>query len=54
MRAAFAPIWHYFGQNTPSDDAINHFKRVLPPERVYAGFDGEKIVAGLGRISRSI
>jgi len=33
---------------TPSDDAINHFKRVLPHERVYAGFDGEKIVAGTG------
>ena len=29
MRAALAPIWHYFGQNPPSDDAIKHFKRVL-------------------------
>jgi predicted acetyltransferase len=48
MRAAMGPIWHYFGQNIPSDDAINHFKRVLSHERVYAGFDGEKIVAGTG------
>ena len=48
MRAALAPIWHYFGQNPPSDDAITHFKRVLPHERVHAGFDGEKIVAGTG------
>jgi predicted acetyltransferase len=48
MRAAFAPIWHYFGQNPPSDDAIKHFKRVLPMERVHAGFDGEKIVSGSG------
>jgi predicted acetyltransferase len=48
MPAALAPIWHYFGQNPPSDDAIKHFRRVLPYERVYAGFDGEKIVAGTG------
>ena len=48
MPAALAPIWHYFGQNPPSDDAIKHFRRVLPHERVHAGFDGEKIVAGTG------
>jgi predicted acetyltransferase len=48
MRAAMAAIWHYFGQNPPSDDGIKHFKRVLPYERVHAGFDGEKIVAGTG------
>src|SRR4051812_30127868 len=48
MRAAFAPIWHYFGQTSPSDDAINHFKRVLPMERVHAGFEGEAIVSGSG------
>src|SRR5947199_333179 len=46
MRAAFAPLWHYFGQNPPSDDAVTHFKRVLPIERVHAGFDREKIVSG--------
>jgi predicted acetyltransferase len=48
MPAALAPIWHYFGQNPPSTDAITHFRRVLPHERVYAGFDGGKIVAGTG------
>ncbi|MGB9367390.1 MAG: GNAT family N-acetyltransferase [Xanthobacteraceae bacterium] len=48
MPAALAPIWHYFGQNPPSDDAIKHFRRVLPHERVHAGFDGETIVAGTG------
>src|ERR1700752_3848059 len=48
MPAALAPIWHYFGQNPPSDDGIKHFRRVLPHERVYAGFDDEKIVAGAG------
>ena len=46
MRAAIAPIWHYFGQNTPSDDAVKQLHRVLPPERVHAGFDGERIVSG--------
>jgi predicted acetyltransferase len=46
MRAAFAPIWHYFGQNPPSEDGVKHFTRVLPHERVHAGFDGERIVAG--------
>ena len=48
MRAALVPIWHYFGQNPPSDDGIKHFKRVLPPERVHAGFDGDSIVGGTG------
>ncbi len=46
MRAALAPLWHYFGQNPPSADAISHFKRVMPVERVHAGFDGDSIVAG--------
>src|ERR1051325_3846308 len=46
MRAALAPLWHYFGQNPPSEDAISHFKRVMPVERVHAGFDGDSIVAG--------
>jgi len=30
----------------PSEDGIKHFIRVLPHERVLAGFDGEKVVAG--------
>src|ERR1043165_8255863 len=47
MRAAFAPIWHYFGQNQPSEDGVKHFVRVLPHERVLAGFDGDDIVAGV-------
>jgi predicted acetyltransferase len=48
QRAAMAPIWHYFGQNPPSEDAIKHFRRVLPHDRVHAGFDGDRIVAGTG------
>jgi predicted acetyltransferase len=46
MHAAFAPIWHYFGQLPPSEDAIKHFARVLQPQRVHAGFDGGAVVAG--------
>jgi len=46
MRAAFAPIWHYFGQLPPSEDAVKHFARVLEPQRVHAGFDGDAIVSG--------
>jgi len=46
MCAAFAPIWHYFGQLPPSPDAIKHFARVLEPQRAHAGFDGEAVVSG--------
>jgi len=46
MCAAFAPMWHYFGQLPPSQDAIRHFARVLAPERVHAAFEGDKVVAG--------
>jgi hypothetical protein len=46
MCAAFAPMWHYFGQLPPSPDAIKHFARVLAPERVHAAFEGDKVVAG--------
>src|SRR5215212_858384 len=46
MCAAFAPMWHYFGQLPPSPDAIKHFARVLAPARVHGAFEGEKAVAG--------
>jgi predicted acetyltransferase len=48
MRAAFAPIWHYFGQNPPPGDTLKHFVRILPPERVHAAFEGDRAVAGSG------
>jgi predicted acetyltransferase len=48
MRAAFGPIWHYFGQLAPTADAIRHFDRVIEPQRVVAGFDGDAVVAGAG------
>ena len=46
MRAAFAPIWHYFGQLPPSEDRIRHFARLIEPQRVHAGFDGDEVVSG--------
>ena len=48
MRAALAPIWHYFGQLPPTEDAIKHFLRVLKPERMHAAFEGDAAVAGSG------
>jgi len=48
MRAAFAPIWHYFGQLPPSEERIKQFARVLEPQRVHAGLDGDSIVSGAG------
>jgi predicted acetyltransferase len=46
MRAAFAPIWHYFGQLPPTEDAVKHFARVLDPQRAHAAFEGDQAVAG--------
>ncbi len=46
MRAAFAPIWHYFGQLPPTEDRLKNFARIMEPHRVHAGFDGDKIVSG--------
>jgi predicted acetyltransferase len=51
MRAAFGPIWHYFGQLPPTGDALNHFARIMEPQRVHAGFDGDRVVAGSGTYS---
>ena len=48
MSAALAPIWHYFGQLPPTEDAIKHFLRVLEPQRMHAAFDGDAAVAGSG------
>ena len=48
MRAAFAPIWHYFGQNAPNADVMRSFARIMPLERVHAAFEAERAVAGSG------
>jgi len=48
MRAAVSPIWYYFGRSRPSDEQIDSLARVLPPERVYAAWDGASVVGGAG------
>jgi predicted acetyltransferase len=48
MHTAFGPIWHYFGQLPPAGDVLNHFARVIEPQRVHAGFDGDQVVSGSG------
>lgn len=51
MCAAFGAIWHYFGQLPPTGDTLNHFARLMEPQRVHAGFDGDQLVSGSGTFS---
>jgi predicted acetyltransferase len=44
---ALAPIWHYFG-GRPSDEDVERFAPILPPERVLAAFEDGEIVGGAG------
>jgi predicted acetyltransferase len=41
------PIFHFFG-GPPSADAIEKLRRVLPPDRLHAAFDGDNAVGGAG------
>lgn len=41
--AGISPIWQYFGEN-PSEERVSNFRRVLPPNRIHAAFDGEEVV----------
>ena len=43
MRAALAPIWHYFGQNPPSEDGIRHFLRVLLDTWPESGYQTSRV-----------
>jgi len=43
-----APIRHYFGRSAPNEDQAERFTRVLPPERIYAAWEGSRAVGGLG------
>src|SRR5262245_5922052 len=47
LRAAAAPIWHYFGRSEPTPDRLAMLERVLPPEYMYAAWD-EGVVGGAG------
>jgi predicted acetyltransferase len=44
---AVGSIGHYFGW-VPTEEQIERFARLLPPERMHAAFDGGTIVGGAG------
>ena len=47
LKLAVSPIWHFFGA-TPTDDRLDRFAMVLPPERMLAArVDGE-VAGGAG------
>jgi GNAT superfamily N-acetyltransferase len=43
-----APIRYYFGRSAPNEGQAERFTRVLPPERIYAAWEGSRAVGGLG------
>jgi predicted acetyltransferase len=47
VRAAFTPIWHYFGHSL-TDDEMTELGRILPPERLHAAFVDGAAVGGAG------
>jgi predicted acetyltransferase len=47
VRAAFTPIWHYFGRDV-TDEEVTRFGRILPPERLHAAFVDGAAVGGTG------
>jgi predicted acetyltransferase len=47
LRRAFV-IWHYFGGDEPTDEDVERFAPLLPPERMHAAWDGDEIVGGAG------
>jgi predicted acetyltransferase len=48
LRAAAAPIWHYFGRSAPSAEQLDALGRLLPPERMHAVWDEGRVVGGAG------
>jgi predicted acetyltransferase len=48
VRHALAPIRYYFGRSAPDQDQAERFARVLPVERMYAAWEGSRVVGGLG------
>ena len=43
-----APIRYYFGRSAPNEDQAERFTRLLPAERMYAAWEGDRAVGGLG------
>jgi predicted acetyltransferase len=48
FRQAITPITSYFGPASPEPAHVDRLMRVLPTERVYAAWDGDRVVGGLG------
>ena len=48
FRHAITPITTYFGRASPDEGHADRLMRVLPAERVYAAWDGDRVVGGLG------
>src|ERR1700756_1940062 len=48
VKHAIAPITNYFGRSTPNEELAERLLRVLPAPRVYAAWESERAVGGLG------
>jgi predicted acetyltransferase len=48
VKQAIAPIRYYFGRSMPDENQTERLTRVMPPERVYAAWEGDRTVGGLG------
>ena len=48
FRQAITPITSYFGPASPEPAHVDRLMRVLPTERVYAAWDGDRVVGSLG------
>jgi predicted acetyltransferase len=47
LRSALAPMWHYFSL-APADEVVQHFARLMTPERALTARDGTEVVGGAG------
>jgi predicted acetyltransferase len=45
---ALRPIRHYFGGSVLPEEALARWRRLQPPERMHAAFDGSSVVGGAG------
>ncbi|MGC9974947.1 MAG: GNAT family N-acetyltransferase, partial [Gaiellaceae bacterium] len=45
--AGLSPIWQYFSAE-PGEQLISNFRRILPPDRINAAFDGKEVVGSAG------
>src|SRR5215467_6515913 len=48
VKQAIAPIGYYFGRSAPNADQAEQMTRVLPAGRVYAAWESDRAVGGLG------